>query len=117
MAACKFTVFLAVALSVFALTQASVSRQVQENSEQGYVSSMMSSMGSIAEMDWRGMVRSVVDTVMNYMAAPVNRQGTAGNSRNFGADMAVHFIETSPTLRGYAETVHDYIRSINHFIN
>merc|ERR1719154_975460 len=45
-------------------------------------------------MDWRGMVRSVVDTVMNYMAAPVNRQGTAGNSRNFGADMAVHFIET-----------------------
>merc|ERR1712002_1184496 len=68
-------------------------------------------------MDWRGMVRTLVDAVMNYMSGPTNRDDSASSRNLIGGEMAVHLVESNPTLRYYAETVHDYIRSFNHFFN
>lgn len=116
MAALRLAVFLTLALSVFAASTSGHYRQQEEPSEEGYMSSIMSTVGGVSEMDWRGMVRTLVDAVMNYLSAPNNRVDSS-SSRGIGGDMAVHFVESSPTLRYYAESVHDYIRSFNHFFN
>merc|ERR1719259_1634531 len=47
------------------------------------------------------MVRSVVDSVMQYFVAATTRDGSS--SRSFGGDVAVHFIEGNPSLRHYAQ--------------
>jgi len=118
MAVLRLAVFLALVLSVFAAsTSGQYNRQLEESApSEGYMSSIMSSVSGVSEMDWRGMVRTLVDAVMKYMSAPTNRVDS-GSSRGIGGDMAVHFVESNPTLRYYAESVHDYIRSFNHFFN
>jgi len=88
---------------------------VQETENQGYFSSLMNSMGSLSETDWQGMVRRLVDTVMQYFVASNTREGET--SRSFGGEMAVHFIEGNPTMRHYAMLAHDYVVSFNHFFN
>jgi len=102
------------ALVAGALAQTAVQETAADS---GYITSLMSTVGQLSEMDWRGMVRSFVETVMGYLSADTNRVGEVTSRQSFGGDMAVHLIETSPSLRHYAETVQDYIRSFNHIFN
>lgn len=111
----KSTTPLVVLLCLVAATSAQ-NDLVQEDENAGYLNSLMSSMGSLSDMDWRAMVRSMVETVLSYVNPATSGVGEV-SSRQFGGEMAVHFIETSPTLRHYAEQAEDYIRTFNHFFN
>jgi len=106
-------VCVAVLLCVAACAHAQTA--VQETQDEGYFSYIRNRVGSLSETDWRGMVRSVVDSVMQYFVASTTRDGSS--SRSFGGDVAVHFIEGNPSLRHYAQLAHDYVVSFDHFFN
>jgi len=51
-------------------------------------------MNTLSQMDWQGMLRTVMETAMQYFAAPTNR--IDDTSRAYGAneaDLVINFIE------------------------
>ncbi|XP_018022695.1 uncharacterized protein LOC108678738 [Hyalella azteca] len=100
---------------------AQFNNEISEGGGGGYFSGIMQNVSEISEMDWQGMIRSLVENLMQYFVAPSTRRGSAGTARNavtdFESDLVVNFIEQSPRLTHYAKTLHSYIVAANRFIN
>jgi len=98
-----------IALLLVCCAVSSTVAQTNIQGNDGYFSTLMDSLST---MDWQGMLRTVVETAMQYFTAPTNRLDGAASSRamhSFEADLIVNFVEQSPFLKHYAETTAHYV--------
>lgn len=108
-------------LVLLAVTSSAVAQynSVQESAGgDSYFSGLMDNVSSLSDMDWQGMLRSVVESLMQYFVAPTTRAGAATSRAisSFESDLVVNFVEKSPTLRHYAQTAHSYIVGVARFL-
>ncbi|KAF2356848.1 hypothetical protein FHG87_012398 [Trinorchestia longiramus] len=108
-----------VLVAVLASTNAQFNNNNDIEESGGYFSGLMENVSSLSGMDWQGMIRSVVESLMQYFVAPTTRRGGATSRAitDFESDLVVNFIEQSPTLSHYAKLAHSYIVAADRFLN